>query len=75
MQNFLRQCPRLMRAIRQNFVNKIRIGGQFRALLPRLGKIIPVMFEQRLLQIAVAEAAGAQAVFKVLRRRPPARRA
>ena len=49
MQNFLRQCLRLMRAIRQNFVNKIRMGGQFRALLPRPGKIIPVTFKQRLL--------------------------
>ena len=47
----------------------IQIRGQLRALLPCFGKIIPVVLEQSLLQIAVAQPTGAQAVLKLLRHR------
>ena len=68
LQNLLRQRPGFRSAIGKNFVHVIRISRQFGALLPRIGEIIPVILEQRLLQIAVAEAAGTQAILKTLPR-------
>ena len=68
LQNFLRQRPGFRRAIGQNPVDVIQIRRQFGAFFPRFGEIIPVILKQRLLQIAVTEAAGAQAIFKILPR-------
>src|SRR5436189_40571 len=60
LQNFPRLGPRLGSAVAQDAVDVIQVGHQFGALLPRVGEIIPVVLEQRLLQISVAKAASAQ---------------
>src|ERR1039458_242842 len=67
-QNLLGQCAGFLCAIGQNIVDVIQIRRQFGALFPRLGKIIPVILEQHLLQIAIPEATGAQAILKILPR-------
>src|SRR5471030_2416062 len=64
LQDLLRQCSRLGGAFREDAVDVIQIGREFGALLSGVGEIVPVILEQRLLQIAVAEAAGAKLVLE-----------
>ncbi len=58
-------CACLGRAVSQNFVHVIQIRREFGAFFPRFGKVIPVVLEKHLLQVAIAEAASAQTVFKI----------
>src|ERR1017187_2748513 len=59
-QNFLRQRGGFGRAVFQNAVAVGQVRHQLGAPGPRGGKMLPINFKQFLLQIAVAEAAGAQ---------------
>ena len=54
-------------AVAQHLVDVVQVGRQFGALGAGGGEVVPVVLEQRLLQIAVAQPAGAQPVLEVLR--------
>src|SRR5262245_65948681 len=56
----------------QHFAHLVRISFELSPALARCREVLPAVSEQRLLEIAIAEAAGAQAIFVVprhLRRR------
>ena len=69
----VRRSSLLAQHVRQGFrgpvgedaVDVIHVCRKFGALLPCFGEMIPVMLEQRLFQVAVAEAAGAEPIFKI----------
>ena len=52
-------------AVAQHLFDVAGVGGEFGALGAIRREEIPVVFKQRLLEVAVTEAAGAEAVFKV----------
>ena len=47
-----------LRTFAQNVVHVIQIGGQFSAPGTCDGEVVPVVFEQRLLEVTVAETTG-----------------
>src|SRR5688500_17165532 len=52
-------------AVAKEFLDVVEIGGEFCAFGASGREVVPVVFEEGLLQIAVAETADAQAVFEI----------
>src|SRR6059036_866680 len=60
LEHLLGQGARLHRAATQDLVNVVQVRRELRSFGSSRSEVIPVMLEQRLLQIAVAQSPGAQ---------------
>ncbi len=65
MEDLSSQIACFERAVAEDFFDVIRVGGQFGSAGPRGREVIPVVLKERLFQVAITQAAGAQAVLKI----------
>src|SRR3954468_14543855 len=63
--DFLGEGARFGGAVAEDFFDVVEVGGEFGAFGAGGGEVIPVIFEKGFFQIAVAEAAGAEAIFEI----------